>query len=133
MRRCSKCDEVKSDYINKCSYCKDCYNKHYRDKNRENFKHKVIKSSIYVITNPAWPEYVKLGRSKNVDNRLRTYQTHSPFKDYRVEFKTAVEDVYLFEKALKRKLGTENGEWYKITVEDALKIINNIKDEYKKG
>ena len=42
---------------------------------------------VYLITNKAWPEWVKVGRTANPRVRLRNYQTSSPLRDYEVILK----------------------------------------------
>jgi hypothetical protein len=39
---------------------------------------------VYAIVNPAWPNYVKIGSAIDVYDRLNSYQTSSPFRDYRL-------------------------------------------------
>lgn len=50
---------------------------------RNGYKSKGIKEGfVYLITNPAWPNMMKIGSSIDVKNRLNTYQTYSPNRDY---------------------------------------------------
>ena len=37
---------------------------------------------VYILNNPAWPEWVKIGCAKNIFSRLHNFQTSSPFRDY---------------------------------------------------
>ena len=37
---------------------------------------------VYVITNPNFPEWVKVGMAVDAEDRLNNYQTSSPFRDY---------------------------------------------------
>ena len=71
---------------------------------------KPIESTIYLITNDAWSGFVKVGRAKDVDKRLDSYQTSSPFRDYEVKFSLKVDDVYLAEKLIYNKYEMLN-EW----------------------
>ena len=41
---------------------------------------------VYVITNAAWPEWVKVGMAIDADDRLNGYQTSSPFRDYELQY-----------------------------------------------
>ena len=46
--------------------CKECLRKYQREKNRgrpSRYKPKERLDYIYIITNPAWPDYIKIGRS----------------------------------------------------------------------
>jgi hypothetical protein len=47
-------------------------------------KEKVIHGFVYIITNPAWPKWVKVGLTteKETKKRLSSYQTGSPMRDY---------------------------------------------------
>ncbi|MGL4519205.1 MAG: GIY-YIG nuclease family protein [Phocaeicola sp.] len=37
---------------------------------------------MYAISNPAWPGFIKIGKSVDVFDRLNNYQTSSPLRDY---------------------------------------------------
>jgi hypothetical protein len=47
-------------------------------------KEKVKHGFVYIITNPAWPTWVKVGLTTEEDTkkRLSSYQTGSPMRDY---------------------------------------------------
>jgi len=101
-------------------------------------------SNIYVLTNPLFPEYIKIGRAECVYSRLKKLSTSVP-KAYNVEMYVSVKDAKKVEKHLHKQygkqgwmlnLGTVGREWYKIgkgsifdTVED---FINDIKLEIRK-
>ena len=38
---------------------------------------------VYIITNPAYPGYVKIGKALDVLSRLNSYHTYSPKRDYK--------------------------------------------------
>ena len=84
---------------------------------------------VYVITNPAWPGWVKIGMAIDADDRCNGYQTSSPFRDYVLEHiiltknrrKTEAEAHYSASKMASSK----NGEWFKLSIEDAKKILDN--------
>ena len=48
---------------------------------------------VYVITNKAWPEWVKIGRAIDANDRLRSYQTNSPLRDYWIVYSEYFDDV----------------------------------------
>ena len=60
------------------------------------WSHSKIESTeqgdVYVITNNAWPEWVKVGKASIAEDRLNGYQTSSPFRDYKIVAKIATED-----------------------------------------
>ena len=37
---------------------------------------------VYVITNPAWKDWYKIGKAVDARDRLNSYQTSSPHRDY---------------------------------------------------
>jgi len=42
----------------------------------------VKEGEVYIIVNNAWPEWVKIGMAVDSEDRLKSYQTSSPFRDY---------------------------------------------------
>ena len=60
------------------------------------WSHEKIESTregdIYVIVNDAWPDWVKVGKASMAEDRLNTYQTSSPFRDYSIIATVAVEN-----------------------------------------
>lgn len=82
------------------------------------------KGYIYIITNKAWPEYVKIGRTYNTKNRLKSYQTSSLFRDYEIYYRVYTENICLIENIFIKLYGKNNGEWYKIDKDEAKSIID---------
>lgn len=143
----------KKDKLNKKEYYeknKDSYKKYYEKNkdiikehskkwaidNKDKYKNsqrkhsrkiKNIKSGyIYLITNPAWSEYVKLGYSNNTKIRLNTYQTCSPLKDFIICYQTYTNNVTLIENTFREKFGYDYGEWYKVNICEAINIIETL-------
>jgi len=81
---------------------------------------------LYVITNPAWPPFVKIGRTTNINSRLRTYQTGDPNRGYFLHYYRYFLDVCKAERTLSTLYqGVERqGEWYQIHAEDAANLID---------
>lgn len=81
---------------------------------------------LYVITNPAWKGWSKIGRTTNAVSRHRTYQTASPFRDYRLFYSRWFPDVCRAERTLKVLYPghRENGEWHLLHPEDAANLID---------
>lgn len=65
---------------------------------------------IYIISNPAFPGYLKVGSAKDAETRLNSYQTYSPFRDYKLEYYILTADFRAVEKSLHVLLEC-NGEW----------------------
>jgi len=82
---------------------------------------------VYVIVNNAWRGWVKLGCAVDVDDRLNSYQTYSPFRDYRVIAQIACDQRYKKEKEMQRvfsKVASEKeNEWFKIDEAEAIKLL----------
>ena len=55
---------------------------------------------LYIITNPSFPNWVKVGTTTNFKARLQGYQTSSPFRDYKVEFLLEHPDYIRAEKRI---------------------------------
>jgi hypothetical protein len=91
-------------------------------KKRREKSRKKIKSNLYLITNSAWEGFVKIGRAKDVDTRLKSYNTGSPFRDYKVQFKAEFNDILLVEEYIYGKYEMLN-EWTKADWRD---IKNDI-------
>lgn len=92
---------------------------------------------VYAITNPAWPEWVKIGMAVDADDRCNGYQTSSPFRDYKIEHVVVTNNRRAAEAEAHRsasKIAKEvRGEWFKLDIELAKNILNNLTIELKKG
>ena len=91
---------------------------------------KVSYGEIYIITNPAWKGWIKIGMAIEAEDRLKGYQTSSPLRDFKLKFKKYFDNKRIAEqqahslcakKAIKRK-----GEWFKVDLKIAKDIINNM-------
>ena len=85
---------------------------------------------VYAITNPAWPEWVKIGMAIDADDRCNGYQTSSPLRDYSLEHAVVTNNRRKAEaqahKAAAKIAEEQRGEWFKISIEQAKNILNNI-------
>ena len=91
---------------------------------------KISHGEVYIITNPAWKGWLKIGMAIEAEDRLKGYQTSSPLRDFKLKFKKYFDNRRIAEqqahalcakKALKRK-----GEWFKVDFKIAKDIINNM-------
>ncbi len=88
---------------------------------------KFVRDKIYVLTNPAFPDHVKIGKTKNVERRVKELSRHSgvpePFEIY---YACEVADAAKVEKHILAALGdyrkNMNREFLKIEP-DKLKLI----------
>lgn len=91
----------------------------------------------YVIINPAWPEYVKIGftSKSEMKTRLSTYQTGTPFRDFEVYHEVQFEDARTAEKEIHKRLKQMNAyregktEWFKMPKKLAANIIDSVLDD----
>jgi len=93
---------------------------------------------VYAITNPAWPDWIKIGKAIDAEDRLGSYQTSSPMRDYKLIHSIYFDDRSAAEKkahilaALKTTHPWnkhDNGEWFKLTKEQAIEILRNTTDD----
>ena len=91
---------------------------------------------VYAITNPAWPEWVKIGMAIDADDRCNGYQTSSPLRDYSLEHTVMSNNRRKAEaeahKAASNIAAEQRGEWFKINIEQAKNILNNITVDLEK-
>lgn len=91
---------------------------------------------VYAITNPAWPEWVKIGMAIDADDRCNGYQTSSPFRDYTIEHVVVTNNRRAAEAEAHKsaaKISKEvRGEWFKLDIEQAKTILNNITVDLEK-
>ena len=85
---------------------------------------------VYAVTNPAWPDWVKIGMAIDAEDRCNGYQTSSPFRDYQLHHSVYCDDRRSLErkahKAVERIAEERNGEWFKLPVEDAVSCITGL-------
>ena len=95
----------------------------------------VKEGYVYIITNKAWPDWVKIGMAIDAEDRLSGYQTSSPHRDYILEHSVYSNERRKAEQqahSRAAKLAIEvNGEWFKITVQQAIEVLDNL-DEYRR-
>jgi len=90
---------------------------------------------VYVITNKAWPDWVKIGMAIDSEERLNGYQTSSPHRDFVLEHSVASNDRRKSEKEAHTRalpLATDSkGEWFKLSVEQAITILDNLDEQHR--
>jgi predicted GIY-YIG superfamily endonuclease len=76
------------------------------------------KGYLYIISNPAYKGWCKVGITEDINKRLSTYQTGDPFRSYKVEYILHHFDYKTAEKRLKETMKPFakqiKGEWYEI-------------------
>ena len=95
----------------------------------------IAKGYVYEIQNAAWPEWIKIGKAIDAEDRLNGYQTSSPMRDYTLLYYRYFDDRNTAEKKAHILAATqtthpwnkhENGEWFKLTQQQAIDIIKEI-------
>lgn len=89
---------------------------------------------LYIITNEAFPGWVKVGTTANLDTRLHTYQTGDPFRRYRIvyslhhpEFREAEKRIKSLMRPFAKKVLNE---WYEIDVNMAIPRLEETLSEF---
>ena len=130
-RICKKCKTEVTKYnwvrvidkVNSTSnslICKQC----------TDYKQQKKTGYVYILYNPAWKGWLKVGMSYDPEIRCDGFQLSSPHRDYKLYYKRFFEDVIIAEHeahniidnlSLKRK-----GEWFKTNKNDAKIAINKL-------
>ena len=93
-----------------------------------------VEGQVYVITNPNFPDWVKVGMAIDAEDRLNNYQTSSPFRDYVLQYRYDVNDRRKAESQAHTELQKSyerKGEWFKCTPEEARVVVSSTAEEYK--
>lgn len=104
---------------------------------------KLKEGYVYIISNANFEGYYKIGITGNIDDRLRTYQTSSPFRNYKVEYYIKHPNCSEAEKQIKNNMkyfATDSkNEWFKCSLlliknrlDETLDQPENVLDFYKK-
>ena len=94
-------------------------------------KYTTVKEGyVYIVSNPAWEGWFKVGMALDAYDRCAGYQTSSPFRDYIVEYAKYFSDRKEAEKLTHSQLKTTNikhsSEWFKTDLATIKNIIKNI-------
>lgn len=87
---------------------------------------------MYVLHNPAWPGHVKVGSARDLRDRVKVYQTSSPYRDFQLVTAVRVRDRRAFERALHHdlaghRIGTT--EWFRIHPHDVKHILERLQKQ----
>ena len=88
-----------------------------------------IAGEIYIITNPAWEGWVKVGMAVEASDRAKNYQTSSPFRDYKLAYVVSALDRRAVETETHKRLADlfeQRNEWFKCSVAIATRIIDSV-------
>jgi len=99
----------------------------------QNFKDSP-QGQVYIITNPAWEGWVKVGMAVDAADRAGNYQTSSPYRDYELAHIVDTQDRRATETETHARLGDlfeQRNEWFKCSVEMAKRIMDDVVKEEK--
>ena len=97
------------------------------DKQTKDVYDQVKEGSVYIMGNPVWPEWVKVGMAVDAEDRLNSYQTSCPFRDYVLYYSYNTEDRRKAESKAHYKLAQQferRNEWFKCSPEEAIEVLN---------
>jgi len=91
---------------------------------------------LYIISNAAWPNWIKVGVTKDLKNRLHTYQTASPFRNYVLEYSLFHPEYLQAEKKIKETMKhfakSIKNEWYEVDLHMAKSRLDEQLEEYQR-
>ena len=91
---------------------------------------KSTEGYVYIISNPCWDGWIKVGMAVDAKDRCNQYQTSSPFRDYKLCYNRKFKDRKSAEQKVHSKLKkiskTYKGEWFNISISKAIKTIEAI-------
>jgi hypothetical protein len=93
-----------------------------------------VEGQVYVIVNPNFPEWVKVGMAVDSEDRLNSYQTSSPFRNYVLNYSWNVSDRRAAESEAHtelQKMYERRSEWFKCTPEQAQEVVSGIVGSYQ--
>jgi len=83
---------------------------------------------VYIVVNNAWPEWVKIGMAIDSEDRLKSYQTGSPMRDYKLVYSVSTKDRRKTEAEAHRSasvIAERRGEWFKMSIGEAKECIQH--------
>jgi len=89
----------------------------------------ILEGYVYAIRNAAWPDWIKIGKAIDAEDRLNGYQTSSPMRDYELIHSVYFDDRNKAERDAHKiadRKGERKGEWFKITEEQALEVLQEL-------
>jgi len=88
---------------------------------------------VYIISNKAFPNFYKIGVTQDITSRLRTYQTSSPLRDYKIEYYIFHPDAYKAESDIRDMMKyfamSIKNEWYEVDLNIAKCRLDETLDE----
>lgn len=86
---------------------------------------------VYVITNPAFEGWVKVGRATDMKKRMSALQTSVPhIHRYRVEMVVDFHDDIPVHWELEDRKIERSGEWFRCSKHEAIEAVKKVMAEY---
>ena len=97
-------------------------------------RYKLTKEGyVYILSNPAWKDWYKVGMAADVNDRYNSYQTTTPLRDFKLEHYIATNDRRVAERKIHSKLkkiaNSVAGEWFNVLLSEAVQVLNEHTDE----
>ena len=87
---------------------------------------KTKEGYVYIITNPAWKGWLKVGMAVDAEDRCKSFQTSSPYRDYQLEYCAYFNNRRVAEEKMVKVSDSNTSEWFKVSVIDAIKVIERV-------
>ena len=87
---------------------------------------------VYILWSPAYPSWVKVGMAVDAEDRLKQFQTGSPYRDYILVKAYDTDDRRKAESEVHKileKTHARKNEWFVITAPVAKEILDGYFDE----
>ena len=88
---------------------------------------------VYIISNSNFKGYYKIGVTHDIDARLRSYQTSSPFRNYKVEYYVKHPNCYFAEKKIQENMKyfatDRKNEWFQCQLHMIKSRLDELIDE----
>jgi predicted GIY-YIG superfamily endonuclease len=79
---------------------------------------------LYIISNPAYDGFYKIGVTENIKDRLHVYQTADPKRRFKVEYHIFHPDCYVAERKIKEMMRyfckSQKNEWFECDLQTAI-------------
>ena len=91
-----------------------------------------VDGDVYIISNVAWQGWYKVGKAVNSEDRLNGYQTSSPHRDYRLEYRQSFDNRNHAEteihQRLRAKVSRHKNEWFYTDIQVIKDTIQEVKE-----
>ena len=89
---------------------------------------------VYMFSSPTFKKWIKIGKTNNVEQRLKNYNSHIPLKNFKIECVKETKNKSVAELLILNKVYNEvgikrKGEWIKVrNKQKAISIFNKHKN-----